>query len=224
MSGGNDWGVPDWLNALQYPKHTTGVAWAWEFLRRNAEYRTFWTARVLPFVAPDGSIGDDETGCSAGFAEAENRFGLLAGPRDCRSSSTAWLLIDGNAIRRITGSLSNSEVSISREEAAFVFDLSFPLEPQFRNALRSAKALQAHRRRTGEAANRDARLRPEKYVLYLRLIDGEDAGAKAAQIKDELFGNISEEYPSNARSTAFKNTRAAAHRLRDGGYRSLAAT
>jgi hypothetical protein len=61
-------------------------------------------------------------------------------------------------------------------------------------------------------------------VLYLRLIDAEDSGADRKQIKDELLGNIPEEYPDDRRTAAFKDARRAAHRLRDAGYRDLAAT
>ncbi len=231
----SDWGVPDWLRPAQYPTHTTGVAWAWEFLRRSPAYRAFWTEDVLPFVGADGSIdadasmgkyqsidadGEHEWGV---YKEAQDRFGLMAGPRDPRSPTRPFMT--GRATREVTAGRWNPEVrlKLSRGQVAYVFDLECPLEPQFRDALRFAKALQTHQRKKGEAANYDGRLRPEKYVLYLRLIDGEDAGAERIWIRDELFAHIPEEYPSHARTAAFKNTRTAAHRLRDGGYRSLAA-
>ena len=229
-----DWGVPDWLIAEQYPMHTTGFAWSWDFLRRNPAYREFWTQDVVPFIGADGSIdldasiGKYQSESSWGlFREARDRFGLMLGPLDPRSSPPIWWsFIVGRAVHEIRSTLANPtpEVSIPRDLGLYGFDFSLPLEPQFRRTLQAAKERQAYLRKMGDAANRDARLqRPEKYVLYLRLIDAEDAGAKPAGIRDELFGNITEEYPSHARSAAFKNTRAAAHRLRDGGYRSLAA-
>ncbi len=157
--------------------------------------------------------------------KAEDRFGLLLGPRDPRSPA-APALTDGNAIRQIVASRFHPEqrVELSRREVAYVFDLGRPLEPQFDRALEAARTLQAHRLKTGEIAVEPARRRADKYVLYLRLIDAEDAGVAPREIKDKLFGDVAREYPDDPRSNAFKAARRAAHRLRDGGYRALSAT
>lgn len=38
-----NWGIPDWRDEAAYPvKDSSPVIWAWEFLRRNEEYRTAW--------------------------------------------------------------------------------------------------------------------------------------------------------------------------------------
>jgi hypothetical protein len=220
----HDWGVPDWRDAGQYPRHSTGDGWSWEFLRRNPKYRAFWTEHVLPFVGADGSIGDDENGYSAGFGEAVKSFGLLAGPHDPRRPAT-WLPRVENSFREIFASKNNVErrVELYRHEVAYVSDLRRPLEPQFERTLRAAKGTQAFREQTGEVKVEAARLRVDKYVLYLRLIDAEDGGVASKQIEDELFGDIPDVYLDNRKSSTFKNTRRAAHRLRDRGYRALAA-
>jgi hypothetical protein len=221
----HDWGVPDWRDAAQYPRHSRGDAWSWEFLRRNPKYRAFWIERVLPFVWADGSVGDDETGCNAGSAEAVKSFGLYGGARDPRRPAT-WMPMDGNVSHEIFGSRFHLErrVEIDRHEVAYVFDLRRPLEPQFERALRCAKGRQAYCKRTGEVKVEAARRRDDKYALYLRLIDAEDGGATSKQIEDELFGDVSDVCLSNRKSTTFKNSRRAAHGLRDIGYRALAAT
>jgi hypothetical protein len=134
--------------------------------------------------------------------------------------------MDGNANGEIYVSRFHPEtqVRLSRREVAYVFDLGRPLEPQFARALRDARGVQAHRVRTGEVEVEGVRRRADKYVLYLRLIDAEDAGVDRKQIKNELLGNIPEQYPDNRRTVAFKDARRAAHRLRDVGYRDLGAT
>jgi hypothetical protein len=120
VEGRNDWGVPDWLEVAQYPMHagsSAGAAWAWEFLRRSPAYREFWTNDVLPFVLADGSIdvdasvgkyrskNTDGAEISWGvFTEVRDRFGLMVGPRNPRSSSVRGVFMDGQAIREIYAS------------------------------------------------------------------------------------------------------------------------
>jgi hypothetical protein len=47
-----DWGLPDWHDAGQYPDHRVVhiLVWAWEFLRRWPKYRAFWCDEVLPLL------------------------------------------------------------------------------------------------------------------------------------------------------------------------------
>ena len=48
------WGVPDWPRAQDYP-HPQGpgatLVWAWEFLRRNEDYRNFWLTKAGPLIS-----------------------------------------------------------------------------------------------------------------------------------------------------------------------------
>jgi hypothetical protein len=235
--GVQNWGVPNWLDATQYPKHagpSAGAAWSWEFLRRAPAYRDFWTKEVFPFVERDGSIdfdasvgryrsanadGDEEVW--GVFREARDRYGLLTGPHDPRSTRPPPLM-DGNAIREIR--FSEQLIKLSRREVGYVFDLGRPLKPQFDRALEAARGLQAHRRKTGQIEVELARLRAAKFVRYLRLIDAEDARVAPKKIKDALFQDIAKDYPDDARAGAFKDARRVAHRLRDGGWRALSTT
>jgi hypothetical protein len=219
----NDWGVPDWQQAEQYPSWPAGDgnAWSWEFLRRNRDYRELWT-RVLPFVADDGSIGNDGDGCSAGFEDA-GRFGLLLGPHDPRNPK-APLMAGANAVRVLRGSAARLErrITLGLSEVGYVFDLELPLEPQFARALGSAKELRQHRVNEEQIDPKPVRLQADNYVVYLRLIDAEDAGASRSKIEEILFRNISNEPPERRRSKTFDNARKAAHRLRDRDYRFIA--
>src|SRR4029077_4504077 len=128
------------------------------------------------------------------FKEAHDRFGLRAGPRNPRSSSAGPM--DGNAGRTIFPSGGEAEVRLFRHEVAYVFNVDRPLKPQFARALKDARGVQARRVRTGEVEVDTARRRTDKYVLYLRVIDAEDAGDAPKRIKDVLFGDIAEEYPN----------------------------
>src|SRR5262245_5848353 len=109
------WGVPDWRVG-----GPTIVSWAWEFLRRNWDYRKFWQKEYLPFIDPaTGRLRDDidevaenrqaaerwnERHLQAPFlglelvpnAAAEERFGILsiADPRE--SSSVLRFKLSGD--------------------------------------------------------------------------------------------------------------------------------
>jgi hypothetical protein len=36
------WGLPDWLDPQAYPTERAPREWAWEFLRRDPDYRLDW--------------------------------------------------------------------------------------------------------------------------------------------------------------------------------------
>ena len=60
-----DW-LPDWRDVSQYPetKTTTLRQWAWEFLRRNPEYREQWDETIAPWIGSDGGF-DNEASMAA---------------------------------------------------------------------------------------------------------------------------------------------------------------
>lgn len=237
----DDWGVPDWENAAAYPRYsgaTAPMSWAWEFLRRNHDYRRFWADEVMPFVMPDGSVDCDasvgkykseevdgkwsEWGVNQ---EAIRRFGLLLWPQDPRSGPTGWPLIKGNEIYEFGNSLYQHEVTIetSREKVGYIFDLTRPLEPQFEQALQAARRKQAYRIQCGHLKKKFVRLQTSLYPAYLRLLDAEDADVDRRQIEAALFPDIDNDYETGRRRSAtFTDARRAAHKLRDSGYRALA--
>lgn len=62
----------------------------------------------------------------------------------------------------------------------------------------------------------------EKYVLYLRILDAEEAGARQKDIRDLLLHDKLDDYDAGSmRQKALVDNRKAAQKLRDGGYRSL---
>jgi hypothetical protein len=105
-----------------------------------------------------------------------------------------------------------------------VIDVARPPEIQTQRALKVARNYQAFLKQNRVLDVKSSRRRFDKYLLYLRLIDAEDAGVARKRIKGVLFSDIAEEYPDERRAAAFKAARRAAHRLRDGDYRALAAT
>jgi len=117
--------------------------------------------------------------------------------------------------------LENSKFSLSWFEMAVAIDLRLPLDDQLKAIRKLAEEEQALLKKAGLINPKTART-SDKYALYLRILDAEDAGVKRSDIEDALFPNIDNSYPQRLRSKAFDNARLEARRLRDTGYRALA--
>lgn len=213
-----DWGVPNWLDAGLYPQPTGPFAlldWAWQFLRRNHEYRRVWLDKVAPFLEEDGALSEDYV-----HPAEFGKFGLsLAWPHspadDHRGEfdfAATWV----KEIRRVKGGGSRN-VRLADHEVAYVFDLSKPLEPQIINIRKQVDSTQKRWLKKTGSTLEPVRARTDKYVIYLRILDADDAGALDKEIGSVLYQNLSGD---QLRDTLRKH-RDAARSLRDGGYRDL---
>ncbi len=118
--------LPDWTDANQYPPvtGTTGTQWAWEFLRRNPEYRDAYSK--LTHVT-----------CMEEFSrlfDTVERFRLIDGlyPPDPASSGDPRLSFRARWIRRYEYSERHPEqtIPISPGKILIELDLSLPVGPQ----------------------------------------------------------------------------------------------
>ncbi len=131
----NEWGVPDWLDASAYPQPTGRarmLVWTWEFLRRNPDYRRFWTekaARHLHLDALGVRFVDDDAGPV--MREAEDRFAIKLFPLDPTSSSLPKF--SATFIRQIWRNSDGfpTNIALKTNETGYIFDLTSPLEGQF---------------------------------------------------------------------------------------------
>jgi Uncharacterized conserved protein (DUF2285) len=230
-----DWGLPDWTKREEYPAPCGPgqmTVWAWEFLRRNPEYRVFWKEKIEPFidmtggdlvphnelkaVLVRGGICRDAAGNIWPYLdELRARFGVdvPSPPHSSRPSFffeiyAPWVENDGRE---------SQDLCLEKHQIAIIFDLSRPLAPQFKRAHASAKREQEFR----EISIKTARRRQELYIPYLRILDARDAGAKPKDVGDKLFPKLSDEHPDYQRQKRLCNYQRAAEKLRDGGYRSL---
>jgi hypothetical protein len=240
VNGKTDWGLPDWTLKAGYPaprgpKEMT--IWAWEFLRRNPEYRVFWKEKIEPFIdmtggdlpphkelkarVVPGGIYRDAAGTFWPYLdELRTRFGVenpsppqSTTPSHFTTTYISWVQNEGG---------DNQRISLERHQVAYIFDLTRPLKRQFEMAEKSATREQEYRQESGavnlkNSRNRDA----EKYVLYLRILDADEAGARSEDIGDRLFPDKQNDYPDMMRAQALYDNRKAARKLRDGGHRSL---
>jgi hypothetical protein len=202
------WGVPDWRDASAYPSELRPAEWAWQFLRRNPEYRLWWHEEVEVCMAPDGTIDQLDF-------EGLRKFRLIL-PR-CPSKADGVARFSALAVHSWRGSARG----LGRDEVAIVYDLSLPLERQVERAHLGLRELQAHRVRKKQISAPGARCREERYSDYLRLIDAEDAGSPPEITAAALFPALPNDYPDYRQRKTYRNHRAAALGLRDGGYKKL---
>jgi hypothetical protein len=216
------------------------MIWSWEFLRRNHSFRDFWVRQVEPFIMTDGRIGRDQTGrfwpC---YKEMQQEFGISDpwSPRQnnripafCDLATTfaeapavtyASLPANAPAPEDKERILENSQLPLSRFEMGFAIDLRLPLDDQLKAIRILAGEDQRTLKGTGLVDPKVAKA-SDKYVLYLRILDAEDAGIKRSAIADVLFPEIDNDHPDYRRRKTCDNARIEARRLRDCGYRALA--
>lgn len=231
MNVHSEWGVPDWHEAAEYRTRParSGRQWAWEFLRRNHSYRAFWREKIEPYHREGWIERNSEGEIWPYLGELRNSFGVElpsppASSTPCSFVSDGmryvdntnafpqddWLSYDGKKIVRL---------ALRESEVAFVVDLARPLRKQLEALSRVAVQRQERHQSAVKLPRKSVHL-----VTYLRLLDARDANASRRLIEEVLFSQLDNEYPDRKRSKAFDNFERAAQRLRDGGYRELAAT
>lgn len=228
-----DWGIPDWKMLAGYPDFKgLRAQWAWEFLRRNDDYRRFYMDKI---AALDDS--DDKTGmiCEGPeFQEARERFGISdVLPPWLTGAAMGKFLLDetviypiyiyhtpedgGMPIRRFWPGA--TPLKVKENELYFRVDLDLPLAPQIARINEHAEFELSS---TGRKKRRGAKTaRAENYVSYLRILDAYETGAKAMEICEIIFPKW-KQYSAYERSDKLYQTRKRATHLRDGGYLALA--
>ncbi|MGP8475049.1 DNA -binding domain-containing protein [Burkholderia sp. PR2] len=208
----------DWCNPADYPDESFSPdRWAWEFLRRNDDYR-----REL-----DSLRNADEAAYQAHLArwhvacywtdEFMAREGLDA-PCSFRPAVDGARRLRGPLAVRLAGDLGARAESVfvhpARDDSmAFVIDLSAPLEQQIESIHLAAAARQA----SLGIEPVSPRAQMEKYARYLRAFDASNAGASAKKIADLLSGELKDPDDSISGKTV-GNWIKSARELIAGGY------
>jgi hypothetical protein len=99
---------------------------------------------------------------------------------------------------------------LGAENVALAFNLARPLKEQFEQARIALVSLQQQFKRAGGVLETVATMAPQ-WMLALRVLDAEQAGAAPAQMNVAL----------GLDEAGLTDVLALAHRLRDGGYRHI---
>lgn len=208
---------PNWQNPddYAYQKDLNLHEWAWEFLRRNREYRKAYSAwEELAMRTGRVSSPQEKQKLRVLHREATQPFGLIA-PIDPASikSHRARLFKDRAGVRVLTSwEVPELDAEAEWQEypfvAVLVFDFRYSIEPQIQDA---AEILRGYVRHLGEeygAYHPIAAARPSfrkgQFSLYSRLLDAELAGATIGKIGRALFSDKADPRRSvtKARDTA----------------------
>lgn len=182
--------MPDWRKPEDYA-YTDDLRlhdWAWEFLRRSKSYQAasekYWGAYVngghadiSDFMAASMPFNLDEP-VDATLPAGQARFHW--------SRYVGMYLLD--AYRE-----SQEEPGSPRSEVVLRFDLTMPIEPQISQATEHLQSFQTTWIRWARTTNPEFEIghkrRPqvEKFKGYIRVLDGEAAGASQEKIGKTLF-------------------------------------
>jgi hypothetical protein len=232
--------LPDWTDIKQYPDpekdKIPSRVWAWEFLRRNPKYQQLWNKYA---ELPPGPVYSGPT--ARAFWDICERFEREFGikipappamtitdpefqwrPRFITQNPRHWTLpinfsVDGEFEMPAIDLEDPAEVVVK-------FDVRSQIKPQLNYAAKLLKA-EVKRLTDAELLGGEPRARVDKFQNYLRVLDAKSSGITNRAIAVEILGIDNPNNPNNPENQkdmadfAFKS----AKRLRDGGYRFLAA-
>jgi hypothetical protein len=222
--------LPDWEDITKYPdpKKATGRVWAWEFLRRNAHYQELWEKF---------SAGEYADGLWHIFPRFETEFAILSPappsmpfthpdfkwrPRFAAQNLRYWILPWPDD-EGIGNDLDGADLD-HPAEVLVKFDLRLQLLPQLKSTKAILKKEAKHLAKAGVLGGQP-RARFEKYQIYLRVLDAKASSASSKEIAKEILGITNKTTLQDAQYVKEKVDEVfePAKRLRDGGYRFLAA-
>jgi Family of unknown function (DUF6499) len=224
--------LPDWKDESKYPdpKKAVGRVWAWEFLRRNPQYQELWEEYA---ALPHGLVysGHSAYALRDISERLEQDFGVRNPARPEMTTvdpEFEWRPIFIEQKPRhwvLPVNVSDDDEfeipEIHLEDPAEVvvkFDLRAQINPQL---IYVAELLKERLKRLTDAKvlRGEPRARFENYPNYLRVLDAKLSGITHETIGAEILKVKDPEYQKPKAVYAFKT----AKRLRDGGYRFLAA-
>jgi hypothetical protein len=228
----------DWRDKSLYPDPsvTTLQQWAWQFLRRNSEYRRLWKEIVEPEYDPkEAAESVKQLKKRAGlfpfmfwqyffrfpeFRIFVDQFKIVSTPPNPAESNANPVFL-GNVLRYGLKSPSRYDKvhpELDDSEVLVLFDSNQRIEPQ----LTAVKELL--KKRAAATNNIKFRATPKTYQKYLRLLDAKEARATSTQIAKEIYPHLKNDYTRGRHGE--RQVRAdfvVAKRLRDRDFWRIAA-
>lgn len=199
--------MPDWRKKSDYnfPKKFPNYRWAWEFLRRNPEYRKDWTDAISRITAREGEFInfpriEESAGSMTAVRQADpahpdfcipirakHRWGLLSGLLNPNTDEPRRLGFTGLGLIVIFAEEMRHRVSPAGLRFPWAaFDLALPLKPQ----IEAVRAALQEEQKLSEFKPRIVRHHSKMWPHYLRLLDADLDGREPRQIADVLQHEI----------------------------------
>ena len=207
--------VPDWQNAtLYYFSESLGTdEWAWQFLRRNPDYRadwhwfkTIWADLEADYGCPPKRDFQQWKRDPRAYRKAVNeqgeteslliecwmgqKWGFYKFPLDPEIAhpqiGTDLLWRPHHPLAQLVDETDHEWLGQDHAKVAYGFDLSLPLAAQFEQARRFLLMLQKQRSRQGSVMVEIPQQRCHDWIRYLRYLDAESENAPAEEIAKVL--------------------------------------
>lgn len=199
----NDWGLPNWCEPSSYGETSSwsDLRWRWEFLRRREDLR-----RDFEQYAPLAAALRQEDFLKLGLTELPDQIasrGFTTAPYgglpygyegipNPRISALTDAFLEFISASGPSGGLHAyyaeggvpaypDGVRFSPDQAVWVFDLNFDLDPQL-----AAARDQLAKLRAGQDRRKAVKDHKAKWLTYLRVLDAREAGASLAEIASIL--------------------------------------
>lgn len=208
-------GLPDWRDASQYPdpRKTKNKQWAWEFLRRNPDYRKDFYKKIgknnLTYEVFNKPV--------IGFFEKKYRVKYPLSPA-VNSPPNTFRFVDViirsynfDGIEWLLDHSNHNKVRLEEGEFLVRINSNMPIKPQIDRIKRHVKTFDG---------SKTARKSAESYDVYLRTLDALESGAEVKEIAAVLFPKIDNSYAAqHPVSKKIRDTiKPEALRLRSTGY------
>jgi len=229
-----DW-LPDWTDSKNYSNaaKTSSRAWAWEFLRRNAEYQKLWQLEALPNNKKNLSGLQLMEHSENIMKRLEWDFGLRTGASPSMKSSAPdfekrlLFVTHGKRWAKPVDWPDDVDPYVVNElledpsEVILQFDVRWPLKSQIVAAETFLKEHVEQLKEKNKLDPTNHRMIPKYFREYLRLLDAEAAGEEPKKMSKVIY-NIIDEYPDHKGQQKVFDSLKRARWLRDKGYRFIA--
>ncbi|CCK80033.1 DUF2285 domain-containing protein [Desulfobacula toluolica] len=232
---------PDWRNPDDYAFKpgfwTEKQFYAWQFIRRNAEYRKDWERELQHYLEKKELEGFEDL-------DINDPWFFIAPQK--KSTVSKWGLCwlcnpDVNSpyiiFERQYGDIQLSRLNefhlgtpiddiekikplnVPDGKANLIFDLRLPIKPQLKKAQELLLHTQEALKKTDKLKVESPKTHLDKFAVYLRIFDGYSDNAKTREIASEIYPNDDNrdtDYPANGK---VKKNYKTAKELINGGYR-----
>ena len=218
----------DWKNDADYEftkdSDSYGWRWAWEFLRRNADYQDDWDKvvqtlyQIVPAYKID--ISDDCFCIEPNQIDCKKKWWIA---RFVNPDTDFPIMLDfensyGHIYRNST------KINLLQEQVAAIFDLRLPIKRQVELTRLRLHNLQKEYKRKGLIESvRRPKTQSDLWRSYLRVLDAKTVGAKDKEIDEFVFHSHREQDKDDPYyyNKIIRDALKSAIKLVNGGYRDI---
>ena len=235
----------DWKNEADYEftKDLDLNGWAWEFLRRNPEYRKDWKKELPIYLKSEQEYRSNPKFKESPvwgkpiISENDPHFRINPHKPDYLYIWGLYLLINpdqdkpfgpifyptsgqvilGSGLDWLSGKAQEQFISIPEGKIAVIFDLTKSINQQIRKFEKDLAEWQRYfkEKRLKVSATKTHK---QNWTNYIRILDAEAEGISRREIAKIIFSKISDKYPDYQGSRMVKDSSVAAQKMMRRGY------